>query len=182
MSRAAWVLLVAIIASIATLIYEPFMPHNMIHNIHRSKHNVKEKLEVFKGYNDIKVVRYLIGESAIEAIRNLHWHPQAIVGIKDAIVAMYSDGSVLWLAYFNNSTIASLLEQKMINAIDKDQGRIPYLKPIPHEGFYIIPDVRGPYHVLLQEGRCLIWLQLGERGVKLLKEIYNFYKPICLEG
>ncbi len=180
MNRGAWVILVALVASLATLIYVPFMPHHT--KTHTVKHVTKEKLEALKEYENIRVVRFLLGRDAIKAIRDLHWHPNDIVGIKDAVVATYNDGSILWLALFNNSTIAKRLEQKMINAINKAQGKIPYLKPIPHEGFYIIPDVRGPYHLLWQEGKCLIWLELGKEGMQLLKAIYNFYKPICLEG
>ncbi|GEM_PF-2790333 len=180
MSRGVWVIVVALVASLATLIYVPFVPHHT--DVHMTKHVMNKKLEILNKYDDVRVIKYLSGEDAINAIRGLHWHPGKIVDIEDAVVAVYNDGSILWLALFSNSTIAKRLEERMINAILKAQGRIPYLKPIPHEGFYIIPDVRGPYHLLWQEGRCLIWLQLGEEGMKLFKAIYSFYKPVCLGG
>jgi len=137
-------------------------------------------MPVIKKYDGIKVIKYAVGSKAIEMIKSIHWHPEDLKGMVNGVVALYDDGSVLWLALFKDPKTANSLEQKMVNAINRAQGRIPYLRPIPHEGFYIIPDVRGSYHVLWREGRCLIWLQLGNKGMELLKYVYQFYRPICL--
>ncbi len=123
------------------------------------------------------LVRIYVGSKAIEMIKSIHWHPNAIHGIKNATVAFYSDGSVLWEALFTDSSTAAKLMKMMIDAIKGNQGKLPYLVPVAHNingtTVYFFADVRGPVHALFEKGNLLIWLQMGKNGLKYLKYLLS---------
>jgi len=128
---------------------------------------------------NVTVVKALVGEKGIEAIKSIHWNPNALTGLINGSVVIYSDGSVLWISALRNASIAEELEKRMVSRIVQFQGELPYGVPIPHKvgntTFYIIPDLRQRVHVLWREGKYLIWLQLGADGIKIFKELVKMY-------
>ena len=127
----------------------------------------------------VKAIKYATGEQAIRMVMSIHWNPQAIKGVEDASVVLYSDGSRLWVTVFGSEEQAKELLSEMVNKISRFEAQLPYGKPIPHtfEGVtvYLIPDKRGGMHALWASGRYLVWLELGQKGIDLLKELIEYY-------
>ncbi|NPA85082.1 MAG: hypothetical protein GXO07_03640 [Crenarchaeota archaeon] len=121
------------------------------------------------------IAKIFVGEKAIEMVRSIHWNPEALKGIVNATVVFYSDGSVLWETKLKDEKTAETLLSRMLNAIKKNQGKIPYLSPVEHKingtTIYFIADVRGPAHALFRKGDVLVWLQFGRNGMQYLKEL-----------
>ncbi|UXD22017.1 hypothetical protein IPA_00920 [Ignicoccus pacificus DSM 13166] len=128
---------------------------------------------------NVTVLKAYVGNEGIEKIKSIHWDPEALKGLVNGAVVIYSDGSIAWIAELKSPVIAKKLEDEMVNRIAQLQGKLPYGTPIPHQigntTFYIIPDVRDRVHILWREGRYLIWLELGSQGVKVLNAYIKYY-------
>ncbi len=132
-----------------------------------------------KEIEGVKAIKYAVGEEAIKMVMSIHWNPQAIKGIKNAAVVLYSDGSRLWVTVFKDGKEAAKMLNEMVTKIERFEAQLPYGKPIPHtfEGarIYFIPDKRGGMHALWASGKYLIWLEMGQNGIELLKGLIEYY-------
>ncbi len=179
MRSAKYVLPLLVLVALGTYVDLWLYQHTYHNNFLANSSNSTAQLKFPLVIGNVTVVKALVGQEGINAIRSLHWHPNAIKGLEDGAVVMYSDGSIAWIAVFRNDSIASKLLNEMISKIKEYQGELPYAVPIPHKvgnmTFYIIPDVRNRVHVLWQEGRYLIWVQMGKQGVNVLNALIKYY-------
>lgn len=117
------------------------------------------------------VVHVFTGERARGMVSGLHWSPGKVnASIKKAAVVMYSDGTILWLAYTGGD--ACNLTQRMAEKIKENEQRLPYTAPMPHVyrgvTLYFTVDKRtGGLHVFwcTRDG-IVAWAQLGASAAK----------------
>ncbi len=143
------------------------------------KGSQSEKVSFPMEIGEVKALKYATGEEAIKMVMSIHWNPKALKGIEDAAVVLYSDGSRLWVTVFKSEDQALKLLNEMVSKISQYEAELPYGTPIPHafEGVkvYFIPDKRGGMHALWASGKYLIWLELGQDGINVLKALIKYY-------
>jgi len=108
------------------------------------------------------VVNAQAGPEAVSAVKSIHWDPGA-VGITDAALVHYSDGTLLWLTAAED---ACSLVDRMAQKIALEEERLPYTAPLQLSvdgvKVYLVADKRtGQVHAFWCRGKLAAWAQLG---------------------
>lgn len=112
------------------------------------------------------VARLATGSEAVEMVRGLHWSPERI-SVRDALVAVYTDGTVLWASYVGDN--ACSVAASMARKIAEYEEELPYTAPIPHSFgdvvVYLTMDKRdGSLHAFWCRDGLVVWVHLGAAG------------------
>lgn len=112
---------------------------------------------------DATVTRVLEGEQAIEASRSIHWNPEG-VGISEAVIVEYSDGTRLWISKTVGSADQYLLA--MIRKIQEYEESLPFkvIHRVSVKGtdVWVVMDknVPGKVHLVWSRNGLVVWAEV----------------------
>ncbi len=124
------------------------------------------------------------GERALGMTAGLHWRPGEVAGlIRRAVVAVYTDGVMLWVADLGSGEQACRAVERMASRIAENADRLPYTPPVAHEvagvKVYFTFHRETGVNAFWCRGPLVVWAELGSpaRAAQLLEALVEGVEP-----